>query len=141
MDAAYNNKRYSSIRSIISEMNQYGKEDETIAREYRILAKNYADNFLNEIAASKKLLQLLERTKNVDILPYKSFSAEYSIKKVKYKMDSDDFMKYVEEYYEELEKEYTDILSKGYSDETTVAMLIDAKKDVNKTVSGKYKVE
>ncbi len=139
-DALYNDELYSSVRSIISELNRYGKEDEAAARDYRILANDYAINYLEEIAADGKLIALLERTNNADILPYKTFKADYSIDKVKYRMDSDAFVDYVEEYYSEISQEYRDILRMGYSDETTAAMLIDAKKDVDQYVSKKYKV-
>ena len=139
-DALYNDKLYSSVRSIISELNQYGKEDEAAARDYRILANDYAVNYIDEIAADGKLLTILKKTNNSDILPYKTFNADYSIDKVKYRMDSDTFIDYVEEYYSEIRQEYKDILRMGYSDETTAAMLIDAKKDIDKYVSKKYKV-
>ena len=140
IDALYKDEMYSSVRSIISELNQYGKEDEAAARDYRILANDYAVNYVEEIAADGNLLFLLKRTNNTDILPYKTFNADYSIDKVKYRIDSDAFVDYVEEYYSEISQKYRDILRMGYSDETTVAMLIDAKNDIDKYVSKKYKV-
>ena len=138
-EAVYKNKQYSAAKSVISALNKYGKENPDSAREIKILARDYADSFEKNSGVDKKLLALLERTGDKDILYDKTFSREYSIDKVKYTMDLEDYLDYVDEYYDEIEKEYDRILSMNVSDEYTAEMLKNAKEEVSDILADKYK--
>ena len=137
--AVYKNKQYSAARSIISTLNRYADENPDNAREIKILARDYADNFEKNSNIDEELLKLMERTNDNDILYDKTFSREYSFNKVKYTMDLEDYLNYVDEYYDEVEKEYDRILSMNVSDEYTVKMLKNAKKEVSDRLKDKYK--
>lgn len=139
-EAVYKNKQYSAAKSVISALNKYGKENPDSALEIKILARDYADSFEKNSGVDKKLLGLLERTGDKDILYDKAFSREYSIDKVKYTMDLEDYLDYVDEYYDEIEKEYDRILSMNVSDEYTAKMLKNAKEEVSDALADKYKV-
>ena len=139
-DAVYKNKQYSAAKSVISALNKYGKENPDSAREIKILARDYADSFEKNSGVDKKLLGLLERTGDKDILYDKTFSREYSIDKVKYTMDLEDYLDYVDEYYDKIEKEYDRILTMNVSDEYTAEMLKNAKEEVSDELADKYKV-
>ena len=139
-EAVYKNKQYSAAKSVISALNKYGKENPDNAREIKILSRDYADNFEKNSGVDKKLLGLLERTGDKDILYDKTFSREYSIDKVKYTMDLEDYLDYVDEYYDEIEKEYDRILTMNVSDEYTAEMLKNAKEEVSDELADKYKV-
>lgn len=140
----YDNKQYSSIKKVVSELNQYGKDDEEIARDYKI----YSQDFINEFNNSKnqfkqqdkKLLELLSRTNDKDVLYYKDLSAEFTKDKVKHRMDAPSYMDYVTEYYQKVRKEYAKIFDMNLSDEVTAAMLKDAKTDISNALSDKYKI-
>lgn len=138
-EAVYKNKQYQAVRSIISVFNDYGKEDPDSARDYKILARDYADNFEKNAKVDEDLLALLERTGDKDILYDKNFESEFTREKVKYKMAPEDFLNYIDEYYEEIEKEYDRILSMNVNDDATVKMLKNAKNDISDRVSEKYK--
>ena len=138
-EAVYKNKQYQAVRSIISAFNDYGKEDPDSARDYKILARDYADNFEKNAKVDEDLLALLERTGDKAILYDKNFESEFTRKKVKYKMAPEDFLNYIDEYYEEIEKEYDRILSMNVNDDATVKMLKNAKNDISDRVSEKYK--
>ena len=139
-EAVYKNKQYSAAKSIISALNKYGKENPDSAREIKILARDYADSFEKNSGVDKKLLGLLERTGDKDILYDKTFSREYSIDKDKYTMDLEDYLDYVDEYYDKIEKEYDRILTMNVSDEYTAEMLKNAKEEVSDELADKYKV-
>lgn len=139
-EAVYKNKQYSAAKSVISALNKYSKENPDNAREIKILARDYADSFEKNSGVDKKLLVLLERTGDKDVLYDKTFSREYSIDKVKYTMDLEDYLDYVDEYYDEIEKEYDRILSMNVSDEYTAEMLKNAKDEVSDELADKYKV-
>ena len=139
-EAVYKNKQYSAAKSVISALNKYGKENPDSAREIKILARDYADSFEKNSGIDKKLLGLLERTGDKDILYDKTFSREYSIDKVKYTMDLEDYLDYVDEYYDKIEKEYDRILTMNVSDEYTAEMLKNAKEEVSDELADKYKV-
>lgn len=139
-EAVYKNKQYSAAKSVISALNKYGKENPDSAREIKILARDYADSFEKNSGVDKKLLGLLKRTGDKDILYDKAFRREYSIDKVKYTMDLEDYLDYVDEYYDEIEKEYDRILSMNVSDEYTAKMLKNAKEEVSDALADKYKV-
>lgn len=139
-EAVYKNKQYSAAKSVISALNKYGKENPDSAREIKILARDYADSFEKNSGVDKKLLGLLERTGDKDILYDKTFSREYSIDKVKYTMDLEDYLDYVDEYYDKIEKEYDRILTMNVSDEYTAEMLKNAKEEVSDELADKYKV-
>lgn len=139
-EAVYKNKQYSAAKSVISALNKYSKENPDSAREIKILARDYADSFEKNSGVDKKLLGLLERTDDKDILYDKTLSREYSIDKVKYTMDLEDYLDYVDEYYDEIEKEYDRILSMNVSDEYTAEMLKNAKEEVSDALADKYKV-
>lgn len=139
-EAVYKNKQYSAAKSVISALNKYGKENPDSAREIKILARDYADSFEKNSGVDKKLLGLLERTGDKDILYDKTFSREYSIDKVKYTMDLEDYLDYVDEYYDEIEKEYDRILTMNVSDEYTAEMLKNAKEELSDELADKYKV-
>ena len=137
-EAIYRNKQYSAVKSIISALNQYGK-DLGLEREYKIYARDYVDDFEKNSEIDERLVKLLERTGDKDILYDKTFSATYSIDGKKYTIPADDYLNYVEEYYTLVQKEYDEILSYGYSDERTVAMLKKSKSHVEKILKTKYK--
>ena len=139
-EAVYKNKQYSAAKSVISALNKYGKENPDSAREIKILARDYADSFEKNSGIDKKLLGLLERTGDKDILYDKTLSREYSIDKVKYTMDLEDYLDYVDEYYDKIEKEYDRILTMNVSDEYTAEMLKNAKEEVSDELADKYKV-
>lgn len=140
-DAVAKNKQYAAAKSVISALNAYGKDDADSARDYRILSRDYADNFEKNTVGStdKRLIQLYERCNNADIFADKTFNREYSIDKVKYTMDSDLYLDYVDEYYAKINELYDDILDLGASDEMTVIMLVQAKQEVTDLLNEKYK--
>ena len=55
-------------------------------------------------------------------------------------MDLEDYLDYVDEYYDEIEKEYDRILTMNVSDEYTAEMLKNAKEEVSDELADKYKV-
>lgn len=140
-EAVAKNKQYTAAKSIISALNAYGKEDETSTREYRIMARDYADDFEKNTVGNtdERLIALYERTENADIFADKSFNRDYTIDKVKYTMDSDAYLDYVDEYYSKVGELYDEILSLGSSDEMTVLMLTQAKQEVEDLLNDKYK--
>lgn len=140
-DAVAKNKQYAAAKSVISALNAYGKDDADSVRDYRILARDYADNFEKNTVGNtdKRLIQLYERCNNADIFADKTFNREYSIDKVKYTMDSDLYLDYVDEYYAKINELYDDILDLGASDEMTVIMLVQAKQEVTDLLNEKYK--
>ena len=141
--AAAKNKQYSAAKSVISALNAYGKDDETAARDYRIMARDYADNFEKNTVGNtdKRLISLYERTRNSDIFADKTFDREYSIDKVKYIMEPDVYLEYVDEYYSMVNDLYNDILSIGASDEMTALMLTQAKQEITDILEDKYKTD
>jgi hypothetical protein len=137
-NAIYKNKQYTSVKSIVSALNQYGK-DLNLEREYKIYARDYVDNFEKHREVDERLVGLLERTGDRDVLYDKTFSTTYSIDGKKHTMSVEDYLGYIEDYYTEIEKEYDEVLKFGYSDERTVAMLKQAKSLVEKKLKRKYK--
>lgn len=137
----YKDKQYTAIKSIVSAFNGYGKDDPELAREFKILARDYVDKFEKDSTINKKLLDLLEKTGNDDILYDRTFKPTYSINKVEYKMEFEEFMELIDKYYEEVEKEYEEIFEMNLSNESTEKMLIDAKERVYKQVAREYKVK
>ena len=142
-EAAAMAKQYAAAKSVISSLNAYGKEDENATRDYRIMARDYADNFEKNTVGNfdKRLIALYERTGNSDVFADKTFNREYSIDKVKYVMDSDIYLEYVDEYYSKVDELYEEILSMGVSDEMTALMLTQAKQEVGDLLNDKYKTE
>lgn len=137
-EAIYRNKQYNSVKSVVSALNQYGK-DLGLEREYKIYAQQYVADFEKNDQIDKRIVRLLNRTGDKDILYDKSFSATYSIDGVKHTIPAEQYLDYIDEYYTEIEKAYDEILRYGYSDERTVAMLKQAKSDVEKKLKKKYK--
>lgn len=137
-EAIYRNKQYNSVKSVVSALNQYGK-DLGLEREYKIYAQQYVADFEKNDQIDKRIVRLLNRTGDKDILYDKSFSATYSIDGVKHTIPAEQYLDYIDEYYAEIEKAYDEILRYGYSDERTVAMLKQAKSDVEKKLKKKYK--
>jgi hypothetical protein len=137
----YKNKQYESVKSIVSALNSYGKEDPELARDFKILARDYVEKFEKESKVDNKLLKLLEKTGEKDILYYRNFEPTYTINKTTYKMEPEDFMNLVSEYYDEIEKEYEEIFEMGLSDESTTRLLIQIKKNVYNRISKPYKTK
>lgn len=135
----YKYKQYNAVKSIVSDLNAYGRDDPDMARQCKILARDYVDDFEKNGTVNKQLLALLEDSGDSEILFDKSFSRTYSRNKVEYTMDIQDYLDYVDTYYEEVEMEYEDILSMGLSDEATIRMLKDAKKTITKRLDQQYK--
>lgn len=137
----YKDKQYSAIKSIVSTLNDYGREDPAVAREFKILARNYVDNFEKKSTVNEKLIELLKRSKNDEILYDRTFKPTYTINKVEYKMEPEEYLELVDNYYKEVETEYNEIFKMNLSDETTIRLLNNAKKNVYEKVSNKYKIK
>lgn len=137
----YKDKQYSAIKSIVSTLNDYGREDPAVAREFKILARNYVDNFEKKSTVNEKLIELLKRSKNDEILYDRTFKPTYTINKVEYKMEPEEYLELVDNYYKEVEAEYNEIFKMNLSDETTIRLLNNTKKNVYEKVSNKYKIK
>ena len=137
----YKDKQYSAIKSIVSALNDYGREDPAVAREFKVLARNYVDNFEKKSAVNEKLFELLKRSKNDEILYDRTFKPTYTLNKVEYKMEPEEYLELVDNYYKEVELEYNEIFKMNLSDETTIRLLNNAKKNVYEKVSKKYKIK
>lgn len=135
------NKQYSATRSILSALNKYAKEDEKNARDYKLLARDYADNFeKNKVGEiDKRLIGIYNKTQSADIFIDKNFKREYKVDKVEYVMDADVFMDYVDDYYSLTQELYKEILDMGLTEETTAVMLQEAKNEVTDLLDKKYK--
>lgn len=136
----YLNKQYTAAKSVVSSLNSYGKDEPDSVREYKILARDYVSEFEKNVTHRDKLSELYEATKNDDIFYHRSIKPTYTKEKVEYKMDFEEYMDFVDEYYSEVEKEYNKIFDMNLSNDTTVKMLIDAKNDVYTETSKKYKM-
>ena len=75
-------QQYSSVSSVVSYFYKQAKADPENAREYRMLAVAYAEEFLESgTAQNEKLNALYEQTADTGIYPYLNFEASYSQKK------------------------------------------------------------
>ena len=56
-------------------------------------------------------------------------------------MEPEEYLELVDNYYKEVELEYNEIFKMNLSDETTIRLLNNAKKNVYEKVSKKYKIK
>lgn len=133
-------KKYSQTRSIVSELNKYGKEDEEDARLYRRTANAIVEDFMkNASEPDNRLIKLYESTGNKDIFPEKNFKRDYRYNGQSYIMDSSDYLNYIDEYNQMISEAYNETLSLNVSDETMAELLEQAKKEVERELNYKYK--
>ena len=138
--AAYKNKQYTSVKSIVSALNQYGK-DLGLEREYKIYARDYIQDFEKNSDIDERLVGILERTGDKDVLYDKNFSTTYTVDGKEHKLSVESYLDYIEEYYRLIQEEYDQVLAFNYSDERTVSMLKKAKNNVENKLKKKYKKE
>ena len=137
--AIYKNKQYASVKSIVSALNQYGK-DLGLEREYKIYARDYIQDFEKNSDIDERLVAILERTGDKDVLYDKNFSTTYTVDGEEHKLSVESYLDYIEEYYRLIQEEYDKIFTFNYSDERTISMLKKAKNNVENKLKKKYKI-
>lgn len=133
-------KQYKSARSVVSALNQYGKEETEEARLYKIAARDYVIDFEKNQADStdSRLLGLYSRTNDASVFNGKTFKREIRVNNETYVLSAGEFLQYVDDYNNQLREAYDEILSLSVSDETTVEMLNDAQREVAKALNAEY---
>ena len=133
-------KLYSQARSVVSALNAYAKEDESMARTYRQMVNAYIEDFeKNGADPDQRVVDLYERTKNQDLFLERNFKRDYTVNGEKITMPVDTFLSYVEEYQDKAAEMYDKIFELHLSDEATVKLLNDAKGEIKDYVDAKYK--
>lgn len=122
-------QQYSSVGSVVSYFYKQAKADPENAREYRILAVAYAEEFLGDgEAQNEKLNSLYEQTRESGIYPYRKFQPSYSQKKKdsngeyvrdeydnvtseEVTMTPQEFLEYINTYNETIDVVYEEIMN------------------------------
>ncbi|MBQ4055233.1 MAG: hypothetical protein IJD17_05920 [Clostridia bacterium] len=142
-------QQYSSVSSVVSYFYKQAKADPENAREYRMLAVAYAEEFLEGgDAQSDKLNALYEQTGEKGIYPYRKFEPSYSQKQKdengEYVRDEYDntvseeitlspqeFLEYINTYNETIDVVYEEILSGITEPKLASKALSTAKEEIN----------
>lgn len=142
-------QQYSSVSSVVSYFYKQAKADPENAREYRMLAVAYAEEFLEGgDAQSEKLNALYEQTGEKEIYPYRKFAPSYSQKQKdengeyvrdeydntvseEIKLSPQEFLKYINTYNETVDVVYEEILSGITEPKLASKALSTAKEDIN----------
>ena len=133
-------KLYSQARSVVSALNAYAREDESMARTYRQMVNAYIEDFeKNGADPDQRVVDLYERTKDQDLFLERDFKRDYTVNGEKITMPVDAFLSYVEEYQDKAAEMYDKIFELHLSDEATVKLLNDAKGEIKDYVDAKYK--
>ena len=131
------NRKYGAVKSILSKLTQYGKEEKGMERDLKLYAQELADSFSTEI--DPRLIQLYEKTGDADIIPYISFSNTATIDGEKVRLTPSEFIDYTEEYQSRIDELYEGLLSQsGLSDEEMAKALAKAKEDLSSSLKNKY---
>lgn len=142
-------QQYSSVSSVVSYFYKQAKADPDNAREYRMLAVAYAEEFLEGgDAQSEKLNALYEQTGEKGVYPYRKFEPSYSQKQKdengEYVRDEYDntvseeitlspqeFLEYINTYNETVDVVYEEILSGITEPKLASKALSTAKEEIN----------
>ena len=107
-------KAWNSVRSVLSEINKMARDPDNDERVYKILARDYAIDFLeNQPDIDDRLVKLYERTKESSVFYNREFNNEFKVDGKKVSLDINDFIQYVDDYNETAERLYDSVLSKG----------------------------
>ena len=132
-------RAYSSMKSVISTINGYGKKDEAEERDYKAVARDYALDFMENLPASDpRLVALYERTGKGEIFYNRQFSDTLTVDGQKVELEIDEFLDYVDEYMKEIDSLYRKVLGANVSDDIKIKMLTNAKSEVVSALNDKY---
>ena len=136
-------KAWNSVRSVLSEINKMARDPDNDERVYKILARDYAIDFLeNQPDIDDRLVKLYERTKESSVFYNREFNNEFKVDGKKVSLDINDFIQYVDDYNETAERLYDSVLSasgfSGLTDSQKVKVLGRIKDDVSESMKRKY---
>jgi hypothetical protein len=131
-------KQRNSAKSIISAINQLGRNGENDEREYKILSRDYALDFIrNPPDIDDRLVSLYERTGDVSIFYDKEFSNTFTIDGETKTLGIEQFIDYAKYYNDTASSVYDDVLKSGLPDDLLIKALNKVKSDIGESAKQK----